>query len=197
MGLVQAMKDIDVRLDSLQAEFGSGQFEGTFDIADDIELLRENRDTATGQPTYLSFCRRIGFSFSPCYANWANENRESTFRVRFEAGQNVYMENRLPSSACSPHLVLACTLAAGMDGLRRNLSLPGPMDTSKKLPDSLDEALNALEADAILKESLGEKFVDMFVYSKRTFELEEFKAFGDLSEDKQILKEKEFYYELL
>ncbi|GFR83750.1 glutamine synthetase [Elysia marginata] len=41
MGLVQAMKDIDVRLDSLMSEFGSGQFEVTFDLVDGIKVIIE------------------------------------------------------------------------------------------------------------------------------------------------------------
>ena len=81
-----------------------------------------------------------------------------------------------------------------MDGVRRNLELPQPMDESRKLPATLEEALQALEADTMLKTALGEKMVEMFVYTKRTFEIEEFKAFGELSDEEKMLKEKEYYY---
>lgn len=151
-------------------------------------------------PAMLALCsptincyRKIGTSFSPKFANWAFEDRESSFRVKLELGKNVYIENRLGGGSCSPHLVMMSTLAAGMDGLRRKLTLPAPMDSSRKLPGSLEEALEALESDAIFKEAIGEEFVKMYIYSKRKFEVDEFKAYGDLSADQRFEKEKEYY----
>ena len=144
--------------------------------------------------SFFYFERRVGTPFAPTFANWGQENRHSVFRVKIEPKGNVYIENRLPSGACNPYLVIASTLAAGMDGVRRNLELPQPMDESRKLPATLEEALQALEADTMLKTALGEKMVEMFVYTKRTFEIEEFKAFGELSDEEKMLKEKEYYY---
>ena len=92
---------------------------------------------------------------------------------------------------------MACTLAAGMDGVRRKLELPVSMEDTKRLPATLDEALVALEADKLLRETLGSKFVDLFIFTKRKFECDEFKAFGELSEEEQLLKEKEYYYDPL
>ena len=68
------------------------------------------------------------------------------------------------------------------------------MDESQRLPTSLEEALEALGADRDLKAALGEKMVEMFIYTKRTFEVEEFKSFGELSDEEKLLKEKEYYY---
>ncbi|GFN85939.1 glutamine synthetase [Plakobranchus ocellatus] len=150
--------------------------------------------TAFSSPT-INCYRRSKHPISPKYADWAYEDRGVIFRVKTEPGGNAYIENRLPSSACSPHLVLAYTLAAGMDGVRRKLPLPQPRDKSKKLPQSLEEALEALEADTLLKAALGPKLVELFIYTKRVFEVDEFKAFGDLTDEEILLKEKEYYYE--
>ena len=114
--------------------------------------------------------------------------------MKVEPKGNVYIQNRVPSSACNPYLVLASTLTAGMDGVRRNLELPQPMDESRKLPAILEEALQALEADLRLKTALGEKMVEMFVYTKRTFEIEEFESFRDILHGEKMLKEREYYY---
>jgi glutamine synthetase len=73
----------------------------------------------------------------------------------------------------NPYLALAAVLAAGMDGMQRDLD-PGeptmvdPATLSEEerdsrgiypLPASLDEALDALEADDVLIEALGEPLV--------------------------------------
>ena len=73
----------------------------------------------------------------------------------------------------NPYLALAAVLAAGMDGMDRNLD-PGetasvdPATLSDEeraskgiypLPASLDEALDALESDGVLIEALGEPLV--------------------------------------
>ncbi|GFN84192.1 glutamine synthetase [Plakobranchus ocellatus] len=113
--------------------------------------------TAICSPT-INCYRRIGTPYAPSYVNWSPENRDSTFRLKTEPGNNVFIENRIPSSSCNTHLVLACTLVAGMDGVRRQLPLPEPLETSKILPPTLDKALAALEADTILSDALGQKF---------------------------------------
>ncbi|KAK3747456.1 hypothetical protein RRG08_015568 [Elysia crispata] len=270
MGLTEVMREIGVHIDTLMSEFGRGQFEVTFDIAEGIEAADMATDFKLESYVYLkdkgynaefmtcvnpdsgcrngfhfnfslwdfeganvfvntsqgkqlsdfgqhflaglvehasaltAFCsptincyRRVGTAFAPTYANWAWENRDSTFRVKLEAEANVYIENRLPSSACNPHLVLASTLAAGLDGVRRNLTLPDPMEQTTRLPSTLDEALSALEADKHLTQALGQNFVDLFIYTKRQFECEEFKSFVELSPEEHLLKEKEYYYDPL
>ena len=68
------------------------------------------------------------------------------------------------------------------------------MDESRRLPTTLEEALQALEADTTLKTALGEKMVEHFIHAKRSFEVEEFKAFGELSDEEMLVKEKEYYY---
>ena len=84
-----------------------------------------------------------------------------------------------------------------MDGVRRKLELPEPSEKTKKLPASLKEALEALEADTLLKEAIGPKMVDLFIDTKRKYDLEHFAAFGDLCDEELFLKEKEYYYDPL
>ncbi|GFO06383.1 glutamine synthetase [Plakobranchus ocellatus] len=150
--------------------------------------------TALISPT-INCYRRLRSVGAPLYANWALENRGTAFQVRIEPAGNVYIENRLPSSACSPHLVLASTLAAGMDGVRRKLPLPQPLDESIKLPETLEKALEELEADTLLKEAISPKLVELFIHNKRVFEIQEFQTFGELSDEEMLLKEKDYYYD--
>jgi glutamine synthetase len=76
-------------------------------------------------------------------------------------------------ATANPYLALAAVLAAGMDGMKRNLdpgepALVDPATMSEEerasrgihpLPTCLAEALNALEKDEVLKEALGEPLV--------------------------------------
>ena len=78
------------------------------------------------------------------------------------------MENRAPSSASNPYLVLAGTIAAGLDGVERQLPLPE--ERSKELgplPQSLQEGLEALMKDEVLTKALGGQFVDWYVTVKK------------------------------
>jgi glutamine synthetase len=82
------------------------------------------------------------------------------------------IENRIASADANPYLVMAATLAAGLDGLKRELD-PGdpyegnPAGDAPAFPQSLPEALSALEDDDVIRESLGEELVRAYVATKR------------------------------
>jgi len=114
------------------------------------------------------------FSFAPTNATWGLENRTVGLRIKGVRGANTHVENRIPCAASNPYLVLAGTIAAGIDGIRRKLEPPAPVEgiaygmaDVTDLPTSLGAALDALEADAVLREALGEEFVKLFAAVKR------------------------------
>lgn len=152
--------------------------------------------TALCSPTVNCY-RRLSTKYAPNFVNWAHDLRRTTYRLKIDPGKNVYIENRLPSSACNPYLVIAGTMAAGMDGVRRKLVLPQQMETNKRLPATLEEALDALEEDVLFHEILGPKLVELFLYTKRLYEIEHFKSFGNISDEDMFIKEKEYYQECL
>jgi glutamine synthetase len=89
-------------------------------------------------------------------------------------GENTHLENRIPCGASNPYLVLAGSIAAGIDGIRRELEPPAPIDGIAyglegvpDLPVSLEAALSALEADEVLRGALGAEFIKLFVAVKR------------------------------
>ena len=75
----------------------------------------------------------------------------------------------MPDGAANPYLLQAAVLAAGLDGIERQLD-PGPRsdantDTDppdpaqvRSLPASLEQALEAFAADLPLRQALGEPF---------------------------------------
>ena len=75
----------------------------------------------------------------------------------------------MPSAAANPYLVLAATVAAGLDGISRRLPCPTErVDGVQGTPlvRCLSDALRALDNDLVLKDALGEEFVRRFVHCK-------------------------------
>ena len=90
-------------------------------------------------------------------------------------------EWRAPDASANPYLILAALIAAGLDGIERQLD-PGP-DCSEDLfelslaqvaergltllPQDLAAAVDALEADATVCAALGETLAREFIAAKR------------------------------
>ncbi|MFQ5341233.1 MAG: glutamine synthetase family protein [Anaerolineae bacterium] len=125
-------------------------------------------------PTVNCYKRYKLYSFAPTNATWGHENRTVGIRVKGTRGKGTHIENRTPGAASNPYLVMAASLAAGMDGIRRKLEPPAPVDGMAygledvvDLPQSLDAALEALEADEVMTQALGDEFVKLFLAVKR------------------------------
>ena len=117
-----------------------------------------------------------GATWAPAYIAYGDNNR--TGCVRVPGGR---LEMRLPDSGCNPYLATAAILAAGMDGVRRQLD-PGPMNNVNLyeldaaslaargigvLPQSLAEAIDALEKDEVVQAGLGAQLAAEFIQLKR------------------------------
>jgi glutamine synthetase len=132
-------------------------------------------------PTVNCWKRFKPDTFAPTNATWGIDNRTTGIRVKALKDDRTYIENRLGTGAANPYLVMAATLAAGMDGLKRKLKPPSPIQAIAdrltdvpQLPKTLDAALDALEGDIIIRDALGEEFIKLFVALKR-YEIEKAK----------------------
>ena len=130
--------------------------------------------TALAAPTVNCGKRYTGNPMAPTNITWGVENRSTAFRIKDLDNDNAHIENRIPCGAANPYLVMAGVLAAGMDGLANKIEptveaptiawgLPGVTG----LPRRLEDALDAFEADGVLRAALGEEFVKLFVAVKR------------------------------
>jgi len=84
----------------------------------------------------------------------------------------------MPSASANPYLVLAATVAAGLDGVINRLPCPAErVEAAQGAPlvRSLGDALQALQNDHAMKEALGEEFVRWFVQCKTLGEVERLK----------------------
>ena len=137
---------------------------------------------ALAAPTVNSYKRLVvgqsltGATWAPAYICYGNNNRSTMVRIPYGR-----LELRLPDGGCNPYLTTAAVIAAGLDGIKRELH-PGdgncdnlydysPAQLKEKgieiLPQNLNLALDALEADQVICDALGEGLCAEFLALKR------------------------------
>ena len=132
-------------------------------------------------PTINAYRRILPDSLAPTHANWGMDNRTTFVRIPPERGEGARLEIRVGDGTANPYLAIASTLAAALDGVKRELDPPQPVAgdayaadeaiQGPPLPGSLEASIEALEADAVLCEALGAETVETFATMKR-FEIE-------------------------
>jgi glutamine synthetase type III len=115
-----------------------------------------------------------GATWSPGGISYTGNNRTHMARIP----DNQRLELRLPDGSAHPYLLQAAILAAGLDGIERQLD-PGPrhdndnyaqplgLDQCQRLPADLGEALDAFAADTALRQGLGEEFCQSYERLRR------------------------------
>ena len=127
--------------------------------------------------------KRLGTSFeAPAHITWAHVNRGALIRVPSTAPGKEYhtrLELRCPDPTANPYLAMTVMLQAGLDGIRRKMPLPDPLEETLMqgmpgrmrqiavLPHSLDEALDALSSDDVILSALGPYVSDRYIAAKR------------------------------
>ena len=142
-------------------------------------------------PNVNSF-RRINMPWSTANIHWGVNNRTVGFRVPDAASpRSIRVENRICGADANPYLAIAASLLAGWLGMRSGRR-PSPMirgaawDEPRGLPLTIEAALDLASGSKVLRERFGNRFVDLYVASKRT-ELENFKHVVTSWERKYLL----------
>jgi glutamine synthetase len=124
-------------------------------------------------PTVNGYKRFLPFSLAPDRVVWGVDNKGAMVRVVGSAGDSgTRLENRSGEPAANPYLYIASQVISGLDGLRRSLD-PGPATDSPyaaaatSLPLSLGAAIDALVADPVFADALGEPVVAWYARLKR------------------------------
>jgi glutamine synthetase len=138
--------------------------------------------TALANPTINSYKRLVPHHEAPVYITWGMMNRTVLIRVPlFSSGDSAAIEFRSPDPMANPYLLFAAIIAAGMDGIKRELTPPEPrsedifhMTDEERddlgiliLPTALDEALDALEKDDVISGAIGPDIMRSYVSLKR------------------------------
>lgn len=137
--------------------------------------------TILTNPLVNSYKRLVPGYDAPVYIAWsAKSNKSSLIRIPSNRGSGTRIELRNPDSAVNPYLALAACLAAGLDGIEKNMTPPKSVDSNifampqeellekgiEQLPETLGEAIEAFKKDGFIKEVLGEHIYTKYLEAK-------------------------------
>jgi glutamine synthetase len=160
--------------------------------------------TVFATPTVNGFRRFRPNSLAPDRATWAFDHRGVMIRVLGGIGDPATrMENRIGEPAANPYLYILSQVVAGLAGIEDGLAPPPPDDEPycaerTRLPNSLPDALDALDKEPLFRRALGDTFIDYFVALKRTEagrylrSLEETGGSGD-TEETSVWEQNEYF----
>ena len=133
-------------------------------------------------PTVNSYKRLVPGYEAPCYLTWSASNRSCLVRIPAARGKGTRVELRCPDPTCNPYLEMALCLAAGLDGIKKGLTPPAPVDYNvfglnsneieeehiECLPGSLIEAVYEAEKDPFIKETVGDHVFNAYIEGKKS-----------------------------
>jgi glutamine synthetase len=118
---------------------------------------------AFAAPTTNSYRRLVPGYEAPIYLAYSGRNRSACCRIPgySKTPRATRVEFRAPDPSANPYLAFSAILMAGLDGIKNKIVPPAPADFDiyeaspfeleekgiSQAPGSLDEAINALEAD--------------------------------------------------
>jgi glutamine synthetase len=176
---------------SLEDEFGKNMFA---DDKDERGLSRLGYQFMAGilfhiksmtiltNPLVNSYKRLIPGYDAPTYIAWSTaSNRAQLIRIPSSKGASTRIELRSPDSAMNPYLALAACLAAGLDGIKKQMNPPKAVCRSvysmteeelreqgiSQLPETLGEAIEAFENDEFLQKVLGKHIYTKYLAAKK------------------------------
>jgi glutamine synthetase len=137
-------------------------------------------------PSFNSYHRLIPQYWAGAFTCWGHDNREAPVRVPSlfwgseEASTNLELKSA--DASCNPYLAVGGLVVAGLDGLERGLQLPEPVEVDPatipederarrgilRLPATQEEALDALESDAVLMDALGPVLAGSYLAVRRS-----------------------------
>jgi glutamine synthetase len=136
---------------------------------------------AITNPLINSYKRLVPGYEAPVNVAWSMRNRSPLVRIPERRGVGTRCELRMPDPSANPYLSLTVQLAAGLDGVEKQLACREPVNRNifrmsfrdrrkyqiDDLPRDLHEALDRFEKDDVIKAALGEHLVERFLEAKR------------------------------
>lgn len=164
-------------------EYAELSQEGRYFIGGLLEHARAL--TAICCPTVNSYKRLVPGFEAPIYIMWSRRNRSALVRVPVyfkgpEYASYKRVEYRGVDPSCNPYLAFSCILAAGLDGIRKKIDPGDPVDENVykltrerrralgigELPTTLRDALEEMESDEVIHQTLGSHIFDRFIEYK-------------------------------
>lgn len=163
-------------------------------------VLEHIRDITVFLNPLTNSYARFGTFEAPKYLSWSHQNRSQLIRIPAATGAQSRMELRSPDPSCNPHLAFAMLLYAGLDGIRKELSLPPAVDLNlytaqadelkgiSTLPQTLEEAVSLARNSRFVQSILPEKTLENYCDVKLE-DWNRYQAAGD-----KIAAERELYF---
>ncbi|CAB4712249.1 unannotated protein [freshwater metagenome] len=130
-------------------------------------------------PNINSYKRYQAGTFAPTAIKWGRDNRTCALRLVGQ-GHALRIENRVPGGDVNQYLAVAGMVAAGLDGIEKNLELE-PIFTgnayaleTERIPTSLKEARDLWANSTWVTETFGKDVQDHYTHMADT----ELDAFG-------------------
>lgn len=167
-----------------------------YDASDRYKLSKTAKGFIAGQlshvkgfcaitsPTVNSYKRLVPGFEAPVYISWAWLNRSALIRIpKYSPGRehSTRVELRCPDPSSNPYLAFAVMLKAGLDGIKKGLSPPEPVEEDiyelderrleemkiATLPGSLGEAMEEMKKDKLVQEALGPHTYPLYLKAKK------------------------------
>lgn len=144
---------------------------------------------AFSNPTTNSYKRLVPGYEAPVNLVYSQRNRSASVRIPLysQSPKAKRLEFRCPDPSCNPYLAFSAMLMAGLDGIQNRIEPPSPVDKDlydlppeelarvPQVPGSLDEALDALEADQDFLKAGGvftDDLIETWISYKRENEID-------------------------
>jgi len=149
-------------------------------IAGIMSYVREM--AAITNPLVNSYKRLVPGYEAPVYVAWSSQNRSPLIRIPASRGVNeTRVELRSPDPSANPYLALAVCLAAGLEGIKRQMTPPESFDRNiyaisdtemqergiRRLPETLDEAIKEMKQGSLVHHVLGDHLFQRYIEVKK------------------------------
>ena len=111
-------------------------------------------------------------TFAPTRIVWSDDNRTAGFRLCGAGSKAIRSECRIGGADLNPYLAFASLLAAGLAGIDEGLELPAAFsgdaygqESLAHIPNTLREAMAALDGSALLRKTFGDDVIDHYVHT--------------------------------
>jgi glutamine synthetase len=167
---------------SVQDDSGQNVFASAEELGNDLlkqavaGLIASMADgMAVFAPNANSYRRLRPESYVPTHATWGYNNRGVAVRVPVSGPEDRRLEHRVAGADANPYLLSAVVLAGMLHGIEKKLPAPEALtgnaytqrSTAPRLPTDWPTALARFGTSSVLREFLGERFVQLYEVTRR------------------------------
>jgi glutamine synthetase len=156
---------------------------GKYFIGGVLKHIRGLLALTCGSPN--SYRRLLPHFWSSAYGAYGFDNREGAIRIPStfwgREARSINLELKCADHSGNPYLAIGGLIAAGLDGIRNSIDPGEPQEIDpgnysdeereqrgiRRLPTSLDEAVEELEHDQVLREALGPLLARSYITVKQ------------------------------